>query len=130
MKCLPPATFGWEIDPLMRAGSTTNRRIRFLLLLLTFASGLARATTEYSKTINQLGVQNATPGGYFSVVEGLTLSCQYSNIYFDFTTPFGQDAYAQLLTAKNTGRMLSRIDYTQPGGTGTTCLLSLVEVQN
>lgn len=91
----------------------------------------ALATTEYTKTINQLGVQSATPTvAYFSVLEGLTLSCQFGNIYLDITTDFGRAAYAELLAAKAEGRMLSRLDYTQPGGAGTQCNLSLVEVQN
>jgi hypothetical protein len=85
-----------------------------------------------SKTINLLGVQGSGTGAqvYFSVVEGFSLDCAFSNIYVDITTDFGRGAYAQLLVAKNSGRQLSRIDYTQTGGPGTECVLSLVEVGN
>lgn len=48
----------------------------------------------------------------------------------DVSTVFGRAAFAQLLAAKLTNSALSRIDYSQPGGSGTLCYLSLVEVQN
>lgn len=101
-------------------------------LALLIACGSALATTDNSKTINLLGVQGSGTGAqvYFSVVEGFSLDCAFSNIYVDITTDFGRGAYAQLLVAKNSGRQLSRIDYTQTGGPGTECVLSLVEVGN
>ena len=105
---------------------------RMFLLILTIAWSSAFATTEYAKTIKQLGVQNAPSAivAYFSVAEGLTLDCQFGNIYVDITTDFGKAAYEELLAAKSNSRTLSRIDYTQSGGPGTECILSLVEIHN
>ncbi len=104
-----------------------------LALLLTLASVTAFAQTDYGKTINQLGVQAGGTSGstaYFSAVEGLSLYCQFGVVYVDLSTDWGKGALAQLIAAKNTGRTLSRIDYVQPGGSGTVCNLTLVEVQN
>lgn len=111
-------------------GWTTKRLVGGLALLMACSSALA--TTDNSKTINLLGVQGGGTSAqvYFSVVEGFSLDCQFSNIYVDITTDFGRGAYAQLLVAKNSGRLLSRIDYSQVGGPGTECILSLVEVGN
>ena len=102
-----------------------------LLGLALLSSGVIAQTTDSSKTINQLGLQNSSPAvAYFGAVEGFTLNCEFGVIYTDITTSFGQAAYANLLAAKISGRMLSRITYTQSGGPGTMCSLILVEVQN
>ena len=99
-------------------------------IALLSASAIAQ-TTDNNKTINQLGLQSSSPAlAYFGAVEGLTLNCEYGLIYTDITTTFGQAAYASLLAAKISGRMLSTIRYTQPGGSGTACTLILVEIQN
>lgn len=113
-----------------RKAWATKSLVGGLALAMTCSSALAQ--TDNSKTVNLLGVQGSGTGAqvYFSVVEGLTLSCAFNNIYVDITTDFGKGAYAQLLEAKSTGRQLSRIDYTQSGGAGSECILSLVEVAN
>ena len=104
------------------------------LLPLGFAllgASVMAQTTDTNKTINTLGVQNASPTlAYFSAVQGFTLNCEYGVIYIDITVPFGQAAYAQLLAAKISGTTLSTVTYTQPGGAGTPCNLSLVEIAN
>jgi hypothetical protein len=108
--------------------------MKLQLVLLGFAllsASVNAQTTDSSKTINQLGLQSSSPAlAYFGAVEGFTLNCEFGLIYTDITTTFGQAAYANLLAAKIAGRMLSRITYTQPGGSGTVCTLTLVEVQN
>jgi hypothetical protein len=102
-----------------------------LLGLALLSSGVIAQTTDSNKTINQLGLQSSSPAlAYFGAVEGFTLNCEFGLIYTDITTTFGQAAYANLLAAKISGRMLSRITYTQSGGSGTPCTLALVEVQN
>lgn len=100
-------------------------------IVCLITSGNSFATSDYSKTVGQLGVQGITPAqAYFTVKEGLTLTCQYGDIYVDLTTDFGRAAYAELLAARTQGRILSRIDYTQSGGPGSQCTLLLVEVQD
>lgn len=100
---------------------------------LIAASGPAFAASDFSKTINQLGVESSPTApiasAYFNVDGGFTVtSCAYGNVYVDITTDFGRGALAQLLAAKNDGRQLSRIDYTQDSS--GICWLSLVEVAN
>jgi len=79
--------------------------------------------TEVNKSVARLGAQNV--GFYASFVEPFGQSCQWGNIYI---TPDRKGIYAQLLTAKLTGRRISRVDYSQPGGNGTQCNAELVEI--
>lgn len=103
-------------------------RIPVLFALIAGLSGIALADqTDYTKTVDKLGIQNGTV--YFSVVETLGLACQYNVIYFNSDTTFGKSAWNVLLAAKFTGRALSRIDYTQDPTTHI-CTLTLVEMQN
>jgi hypothetical protein len=102
-------------------------------LALFIVCNSALAITDLSRTLDRLGTQGGDGGGnaYFSVVEPLSLNCLFNDIYVDnIGTDFGRAAYALLLEAKATGKMLSRIDYTQSGGPGTTCTVSLVELEN
>ena len=102
-----------------------------LLGLAFLSSGVIAQTTDSNKTISTLGLQSYSPAlAYFGAVEGFTLNCEFGLIYTDITSTFGQAAYANLLAAKISGRMLSRITYIQSGGSGTACTLILVEVQN
>lgn len=106
-----------------------KRVLMAIAAALTFlAAPLAHAQIDFNKTINLLGVQGSN--AYFSAIEGLTLNCDFGIILADLTTVGGRAAYAQLLAAKFTASSLSRIDYVQPGGSGTICQLQLVEVQN
>lgn len=109
----------------MAANRVYRRLITVLLIAATAAD--ASATTDLTKTVDKLGVQGAN--AYFSTVEGLSLSCEWGDVYItDITSDFGKTAYATLLTAKATGRKLSRIDYVQ--NSDTTCSLQLVEIEN
>jgi hypothetical protein len=109
----------------------TSRSVINSMIAPVVVCNSASATTDYARTISQLGIQNVTPTVvYFNVVEGFTLNCQWNYIYLDITTDFRRGAYAQLLSAKISDRLLSRTDYTQPGVPGTQCNLSLVEVMN
>ena len=103
------------------------------LVVLLFANGAARATvTDFNRTINQVGTElsGTTNRAYFSVNEALSSNCAFGIIYFDLAADWGKAAYATLLTARAAGNLLSRIDYNQPGGAGTACYLSLVELRN
>ena len=102
------------------------RIIALLFLLLAFSS-TAFAQRDHNKTVKKLGVQSSV--AYFSFNAGMTLNCLHGLIYFDITTDFGQAAYSTLLSAKMTGRELSRIDYTQPAE-GDKCTASLVELDS
>lgn len=100
---------------------------KYLVLLLMACCGSAIAVTETNKTIDRLGVQGGN--AYFDVKESLTLTCAWGNIYLDITTDFGKAAYSNLLAAKSSGRILSRIDYSQTTA-GGQCNLDLVEVKD
>ena len=102
------------------------RIIALFFLLLAFSS-TAFAQIDHGKTVKKLGVHSTT--GYFNFNEGMTLNCLYGLIYFDITTDFGQAAYSTLLSAKMSGRELSRVDYTQPAE-GDKCTASLVELDS
>jgi hypothetical protein len=104
----------------------TRRLASGLALLIACSSALA--TTDAPRTIDRLGSQGSLV--YFTVVEGLSLACAANAIYLDITTDAGRAAFAELLVAKNSGRQLSRIDYTQSGAPGTVCVLDLVEIEN
>lgn len=68
---------------------------------------------EANKTIVRLGAQADIY--YVSVAEPLSHNCSYGNLYI---TSARKGLYTQLLAAKLSGRKLSRIDYSQPGGAG------------
>jgi len=101
----------------------------FVVLMLAAMSplhpALAQATyfTEYSKSIARLGAQGTI--FYAGFVEPFTANCQWGNVY---VTADRKGLYAQLLAAKLTNRRISRLDYSQPGGSGTICNVELVEL--
>jgi hypothetical protein len=108
---------------------TIHRPLRSGGLLAAFAgiALFAHAQSNYfvesGKTIARIGAQ----GNFFyvSFVEPLGQSCQWGNLYISADR---KSMYAALLSAKLAGRRLSRIDYTQPGGSGTMCNAELVEI--
>lgn len=104
-------------------------KMMLVALIAVFAAANAFAYTDYGKTVDQVGVDHNN-WLYFSVKEGFSVTCLAGRIYGDISTQFGRAAFAQLLAAKNAGRQLSRIDYTQTGGVGSQCHLTLVEVQD
>lgn len=101
-----------------------------VLMALSYVAQAGAAVTQNNLTLDRLGVQGGGSVAYFSVDQPLTLTCQWNDIYLDITTDVGKTEYAELLAAKMTGKALSRVDYEQPGGTGTECILDLVEVAN
>lgn len=78
---------------------------------------------EYNKTISKIGAQG--DGFYVQFAESFGQNCIYGTGYFS-----SKGIYAQILTASLMGQKLSRVDYTQPGGAGTECYISLVEFAN
>ncbi len=93
-----------------------------IYMYATATHGQTTNFTDYNKTISRIGAQGTI--FYVGFNEPLAQTCQYGNIYI------AQDRkgmYAQLLAAKLTGRRISRVDYSQPSGNGTTCSLELVE---
>jgi hypothetical protein len=107
-----------RMPPYILAGA-----LAFLTALPVSAIAQSTYFIESYKTIARLGAQDT----YF---------------YVDFAQPFGQNCaygaayimadkkglYVQLLAAKLTGKIISGIDYSQPGGNGTKCIVELVEV--
>jgi hypothetical protein len=101
--------------------------------ILALVSTGAFATTDWNKTVDRLGTQLATNGtgswAYFNLKEGFSVNCPGGFAYVDITTDFGRAAFASLLAARSSGRLLSRIDY-GPTGTGGNCIVSIVEVED
>ncbi len=95
-----------------------------LAALAALQPGRAEATsfTEYNKSITRVGAQGAM--FYVAFAEPLTTNCQWGNVY---VAADRKGLYAQLLAAKLTNRRISRLDYSQPGGSGTSCAVELVE---
>jgi len=92
----------------------------------------AQAQEDDNRTVQAVGVSYSsastpTSAAYFSVVEGLSLSCLSGVIYVDLTVDFGRGALAQLLSAKSTGQMLTRIVYSQDSSTNL-CWLSMAQI--
>lgn len=87
------------------------------------ASGQATYFSEATKTIAKLGAQGTSFYVYFA--EAMGQSCQNGVLYI---SPDKKGLYTQLLAAKLTGKRISRIDYSQPGGNGTFCNVELVEI--
>ena len=79
--------------------------------------------TETNKTVGSLGAQGTSY--YASFKESLGQTCLGSFVYI---TPERKGLYGQLLVAKLTGRRVSRLDYSQPGGPGSMCNAELVEI--
>src|SRR5258705_11137302 len=96
----------------------------FLALAGTAPTGLAQSTyfTETTKTVARLGVQGVQY--YVGFAEPLTQSCLYGNVY---VAPDRKSLYVQLLAAKLSNKRLSRVDYSQPAGSGTQCNAELIE---
>jgi len=79
--------------------------------------------TEGTKTIAKLGVQGTQ--AYIGFVEALTANCRWGYLYI---APERKVMYAQFLAAKVANKKVSRVDYSQPGGTGTQCVAEIVEL--
>ena len=103
--------------------------MKFKLFSVVFIliSASSFATTENLKSVDRLGVQG--DNAYFTVKEGFSQNCKWGNIYLNISTHFGKAAYANILSAKASGKKLSRIDYSQSAD-GEQCNLSLVEVRD
>jgi hypothetical protein len=76
--------------------------------------------SELGNAIARVGVQ----ANFFYVVsvEPLGQNCTYGNVYIAADR---KAIYGQLLAAKLAGKRISRIDYSQLGGNGTTCWAEL-----
>jgi hypothetical protein len=87
------------------------------------AYGQATYFSETNKTIAKLGAQGASFYTYFA--EQVGQNCMNGVLYI---SPDKKGLYVQLLSAKLTGKRISRVDYSQVGGNGTTCSIELVEI--
>ncbi|WP_213956597.1 MULTISPECIES: hypothetical protein [unclassified Variovorax] len=79
--------------------------------------------TEGTRTIAKLGVQGNQ--AYIGFVEALTANCKWGYLYI---APDRKVMYAEFLAAKIANKKVSRVDYSQPGGTGTQCVAEIVEL--
>ena len=95
----------------------------FLICVGVIAHAQSTYFSESNKTILRLGAQ----GTYFYVSfnEAMLTNCLWGNLYIAAEQ---KGLYTQLLAAKLTGRRLSRVDYSQPGGNGTQCNVAIVEI--
>lgn len=105
------------------------KSIGFTLLcsiaILTNASAQNQSVNEYQKTVRQLGAQ--TDYFYVSFNEPFTLNCAYGVAYI---ASVNKGLYAQLLAAKMSGKRISRLVYSQSGGTTGSCNVELVEISD
>ena len=98
---------------------------KVLLGLVAYLVALSvHAFEDNGKTITVVGIQKEYTA-YFRVSEGLSQTCKHNVIYLRIDSEFGKAAYANILTAKSTGKKLSRIVYVQ--NPDETCHLSLVQ---
>jgi hypothetical protein len=91
--------------------------------LIIPAHGQSTYFSETNKTVARLGAEGG--GFYATFVESVGQTCLYGILY---VASDKKGLYTQLLTAKITGKRLSRIDYSQPNGNGTVCNLELAEI--
>ncbi len=82
-----------------------------IAMLFFGTSNFAIAQEDVNKHVSQLGVEGVYY--YFSVVEGLSINCQYDVIYSPINTDYGKITYSNIVSVKEGGGVLSRIEYTQ-----------------
>lgn len=82
----------------------------------------ACATTQSNMALVHLGAQGNLAYVNFTTI--LTDTCSWGNLYMDLATDAGRAAYSMLLTARASGKALSRVDYHSSAG---TCFVDLVE---
>ena len=82
----------------------------------------ASAENDSNLTVTTAGSQSGSYA-YIIVSPGTTGSCG-NIIYMDITTDAGRAMYATALTARVTGRAISRVDYTV--SVGNVCYASLL----
>lgn len=97
--------------------------------VLTTASAFAQSAnySGFNKSIARVGIQKTGQGLVYFVgfVEPLGQNCQYDTIY---VTSDRKDMYVQLLAAKLSNRRISRVEYSQPAGSGSSCNAEMVEI--
>lgn len=110
----------------------TETRLLSLAMAITGAaaplhSGLTQSTyfSEGAKSIEKIGAFGT--GYYIAVAEPLGQNCQHGNI---FISADRKGIYATLLATKLAGKILCRLDYSQPSGNGTICNIESVEVKD
>lgn len=97
----------------------------FLALSGRWVYGQTTYFTDTLKSIVRIGVQGQM--SYVSFAEPLRQKCLYDIVYI---APDRKAMYTQLLAAKLAGKRLSRLDYSQPSGSGTVCHAELVEISD
>jgi len=89
------------------------------------AFGKSQSINEYQKTVRQLDAQSDY--FYVSFNEPFALNCAYGIAYISSAN---KGLYVQLLAAKLAGKRISRLVYSQPGGSGSSCNVELVEISD
>jgi len=79
--------------------------------------------SETNKTVAKIGAEGNR--FYASFAESVSQNCLYGILYISTDK---KGLYVQLLAAKLANKHLSRVDYSQPGGSGTVCNVELVEI--
>ena len=114
------------------SNGSASPRLRTILGAVAAAAWLAApnvsvAQTTYfsegTKTVAKIGVQNTN--AYIGFVEGVAQNCRWGYLYI---SPDRKVMYTQFLAAKISNKRLSRVDYSQPGGSGTQCFAEIVEL--
>lgn len=93
-------------------------------ILACLAASPAWAISESGKTIAYVGV-DAGGYGYIHFTTPLTGSCAYDVVYAPSNTDVGRAQFALAMTARTSGTIISRVDYTNIGG---TCYLSVIQM--
>lgn len=92
-------------------------------MALVFSASTAFAQSQAPGTpVATIGVQGNL--AYFSF-SGADSACNWYLYYIDITTTAGKAMYSSLLASKISGLNLTRVDYTNSGG---TCTVSLVQI--
>ena len=101
-------------------------KMKLGVLFSIFFSTNVLAVEESQKTVTSIGIEKEATA-YFRVSEGWSINCSYDVMYLENNTDFGKAALSTILTAKSTGKKLSRVVYSQ--SESGTCQLYLVEIE-
>ena len=87
-----------------------------LLFLIAMSAGTAAHAAnaiDSNRTPTEIGIRPVANSAYFSVAEGLSLTCAANVIWINLADPggLGKSAYATVLAAKVLGKKLSLLAY-------------------
>lgn len=96
------------------------------LSLGVFQNAHAEQVSQGNVDISNLGT-HAGVTFYMNFQQPFSVTCAYGQLYCYSTDPNCKNYYAMVLTAKSTGKQLSRVDYTRDSN--NVCTVGLVEVR-